>query len=1322
MIQKFTKLSVIASILTVCCGLFASTAFAQTYSNPAAITINAVGAATPSPSVINVTGGPAAISIVSVTLNGMSHTWQDDIDVMLLAPNGETLVLMSDVGLPTGSAFTNQTFVFGDFGAANMTAAATQLGGTYKPSNIGAGDVFTGYVGPINNPAPAGVATFASVFGGDAANGNWSLFIQDDVAGDAGSVSGGWSITFSAPLTGCTDATACNFNPSANANDGSCVFPGCTNSGAINYDPTAGCDDGSCCFSNIVTFNMFDSFGDGWNGAVATIVDASGNTVATGTIGAGLDFNSIEFCADQGCYFITVTAGGFPAEVSWEVVTAEGTVLDGGAPANNEVFGVGGEVCIAGCLDPLATNYDPNATIDNASCIYCAPGEQVAVINMFDTFGDGWNGALYFLTDDAGNIVAQGGLNTAEVGDGLSEGSDALCLPAGCYTLTVTPGSFPLEIDWSITTGDGTIIASGADPDGSGQAFAWAGATGCTIPGCTDPGCNNYNPQASEDDGSCECPPANDGCAAAVAIGCGVTVSGTTTFSNTDGVPNCLGIAQTSGGVWYTFIGTGDQISLSTCASAVDTKLQVFAGTCNALVCVAANDDDPNCAGFASSVLFTSQPAVQYYVLVSEFGVGVGVDFDLTMECIACGGAPFNDACAQALPLPDGAQVGGSLCCTNPDDIAAVNPFASGYGVWYSMNSADFDSFDFNLTNVSGTNAGLIVYSSPTASCGDLDVVAVCGPVTGTCAGSLYEANIAVTQNTQYYFLVYTNAPADCGDYTFTADLIYVGCTDPFASNYNPDATVEDGSCAYDGPPANDLCASAFTLNCNEVIAGTTALSTATGAPTACGVSNGDNGVWYTFVGDGQFHTISTCGSAIDTRIEVLSAAACGGPYTCVVSADDDATDAGCGFFSGDDAVVEFISTVGTNYYVYITAGAADTNGDFQDDLFDGAFSIDFQCSPVVQGCTDPCACNYNDVANVDDASCEFFSCVTCTNGIAVIMNMNDEFGDGWNDATYAIEDLAGNIVATGSIDDAQCSVDANNFVGPETGFDVFCLEDGCYNITVGGGDWDAEISWSLEDANGNVIIAGEAETLGFTVGAGVCGCTDAGACNFDPAATDDDGSCEFDSCAGCTDNTACNFDPNATISNPVECCYDNCITLIMNDSFGDGWNGNTAVITDESTGAIVGTGTVPAGGSTATATFCLPDGCYRITVGGGTFPGEVSYILTGTNNGIITGGVSAAGVQFSTGSGNCTPGCMEPLACNYDANAGFSDCTLCEYDSCQGCTYSQAENFDPAALIDDGSCIINAVDDTCPEDLNNDGIIGVADLIQLLGAFGSNC
>lgn len=49
-----------------------------------------------------------------------------------------------------------------------------------------------------------------------------------------------------APLLGCTDPAADNYDPSATLDDGSCEYSGCTDPLALNYDPAATIDDGSC--------------------------------------------------------------------------------------------------------------------------------------------------------------------------------------------------------------------------------------------------------------------------------------------------------------------------------------------------------------------------------------------------------------------------------------------------------------------------------------------------------------------------------------------------------------------------------------------------------------------------------------------------------------------------------------------------------------------------------------------------------------------------------------------------------------------------------------------------------------------------------------------------------------------------------------------------------------------------------------------------------------------------------------------------------------------------------------------------------------------
>ena len=58
---------------------------------------------------------------------------------------------------------------------------------------------------------------------------------------------------------------------------------------------------------------------------------------------------------------------------------------------------------------------------------------------------------------------------------------------------------------------------------------------------------------------------------------------------------------------------------------------------------------------------------------------------------------------------------------------------------------------------------------------------------------------------------------------------------------------------------------------------------------------------------------------------------------------------------------------------------------------------------------------------------------------------------------------------------------------------------------------------------------------------------------------------------------------------------------------------------------------------------------------------------------------------------------------------------------SCSGCTDADADNYDPNAIVDDGSCIFGPA---CPEDLNNDGQVSVADILELLADFGctSDC
>ena len=56
------------------------------------------GAATPYPSRITVSGAGTATTLVTVQLGSVSHQVPVDFDIMLVAPTGQNLMLMSDVG------------------------------------------------------------------------------------------------------------------------------------------------------------------------------------------------------------------------------------------------------------------------------------------------------------------------------------------------------------------------------------------------------------------------------------------------------------------------------------------------------------------------------------------------------------------------------------------------------------------------------------------------------------------------------------------------------------------------------------------------------------------------------------------------------------------------------------------------------------------------------------------------------------------------------------------------------------------------------------------------------------------------------------------------------------------------------------------------------------------------------------------------------------------------------------------------------------------------------------------------------------------------
>ena len=171
-------------------------------------------------------------------------------------------------------------------------------------------------------------------------------------------------------------------------------------------------------------------------------------------------------------------------------------------------------------------------------------------------------------------------------------------------------------------------------------------------------------------------------------------------------------------------------------------------------------------------------------------------------------------------------------------------------------------------------------------------------------------------------------------------------------------------------------------------------------------------------------------------------------------------------------------------------------------------------------------------------------------------------------------------------------------------------------------------------------------------------GCTIEQACNYNPNATLNDNSCDFESCAGCMDPEASNYDPEATIDTPGLCEYE-----ILGCTDINAINYNPLANTD--------------------------DGSCIDPIVGCMIPEALNYD-------------PIANVQCLPIMGGCCifeEGCMDEEALNYNPDAWFDDGS-CEYDIF-GCTDPFASNYNPLATIDDGSCILILAGCTDPEAIN---------------------
>jgi len=282
----------------------------RSFTNNNVIIINSQGAATIYPSTTVVSGLAGSVSKVTATIGQLTHSFPEDIDMLLVGPAGQKVLLMSDAG--AGNAISSGVTLTFDDSAAALPFANAIASGTYHPTDYPPGDTLAA-------PAPAGpYGTNLSAFNGTNPNGTWSLYVFDDAAGDAGRIDGGWTlnIQIGSPVAGAADVGVAAVAP-ANVESGAPISYVVT---VANYGP-----------------------------ATATGV------VLSDTLPANFTLNSV-----------TVSQGSFSTGPG--SVTANLGTLNSGASATITITGSGtGPSTLTNRLTVTAAQNDPNLANNSAS-------------------------------------------------------------------------------------------------------------------------------------------------------------------------------------------------------------------------------------------------------------------------------------------------------------------------------------------------------------------------------------------------------------------------------------------------------------------------------------------------------------------------------------------------------------------------------------------------------------------------------------------------------------------------------------------------------------------------------------------------------------------------------------------------------------------------------------------------------------------------------------------------------------------------------------------------------------------------------------------
>ena len=233
----------------------------------------------------------------------------------------------------------------------------------------------------------------------------------------------------------------------------------------------------------------------------------------------------------------------------------------------------------------------------------------------------------------------------------------------------------------------------------------------------------------------------------------------------------------------------------------------------------------------------------------------------------------------------------------------------------------------------------------------------------------------------------------------------------------------------------------------------------------------------------------------------------------------------------------------------------------------------------------------------------------------------------GWNGNTLEIKDCDGNSLATGITLDDGADGTAHACVPTKDAYDV----------VVGGGTWNYEISWAVVDlSTGTDIASGGSPFEGGTCSDPVADEDDAAVCTATCMAYDCDW---YDEHYGYTDGV-CDYYGQSLTALSCDCSGCNCdtgaaadddgcskkYTLVMTDTSGDGWDAGDVWKWSMEAGVLLSSGTLSnPPGETGTAELCMlyeEFSCYVLSLEAtGTWASEIGWDVEDADGTVLASG-----------------------------------------------------------------------------------------------------